>query len=143
MYRRILLAYNGSQHSEDALRQATEMAKQCDADLHLLAIAQSMPGSITLAEPYGYDFLSGNKSDLEVHLNQAFKNLQSEGLQCSATVREGNPAIEIAKCAEAIAADLIIVGHSDKGFIARWLEGSVGAELVRNLPCSLLIATKA
>jgi nucleotide-binding universal stress UspA family protein len=38
-------------------------------------------------------------------------------------------------------ADLVIVGHSDKGILARWFEGSVGAGLVRDLPCNLLIAS--
>jgi hypothetical protein len=36
-----------------------------------------------------------------------------------------------------------VLGHSEKGMIIHWFEGSVGTELLTNLPCSLLSATDA
>ena len=34
-----------------------------------------------------------------------------------------------------------VVGHTGKGVLARLFQGSVGAELLNNLQCSLLVAT--
>jgi nucleotide-binding universal stress UspA family protein len=39
------------------------------------------------------------------------------------------------------AADLAMLGHTEKGVIARWFQDSLGAQLLDHLPCSLLIVS--
>jgi nucleotide-binding universal stress UspA family protein len=41
---------------------------------------------------------------------------------------------------EEVGADLVVLGHTNKGLLARWLQGSIGARLLNQLPCSLLVA---
>ena len=67
--------------------------------------------------------------------------LDGQGLGVSTSIRFGSPGIEIAACAHEMKADLVVIGHTGKGVLARLFEGSVGAELLNNLPCSLLVAT--
>lgn len=52
----------------------------------------------------------------------------------------GDPAKEIATAAAEIGADLVVIGHHKQGLIARWWNGSVGANLLSQVSCSLLIA---
>jgi nucleotide-binding universal stress UspA family protein len=74
-------------------------------------------------------------------MQSAVQDLSRQGLKANTSIREGIPAKEIAACAAELGADLVVVGHSDKGVLARWLEGSVGAGLLRDLPGNLLVAT--
>jgi nucleotide-binding universal stress UspA family protein len=74
-------------------------------------------------------------------MQSAALELSRQGLKASTSIREGIPAREIAACAAELGADLVVVGHSDKGVLGRWLEGSVGAGLLKDLSCNLLVAT--
>lgn len=141
MYKKILLAYDGSACTQGALDQTATLASLCKAELHLIGITNVTAGSTAIAEPYAFDFLSKEKEHIEQALRSASDDLKRRGLNCRTILREGSPAPEIARYAQADGIDLVVIGHSDKGMLARWFEGSVGAQLVRELPCNLLIAS--
>ena len=42
MFKKILLAYDGSEHSAAALAKAVELAELCQAELHLLCIRKDL-----------------------------------------------------------------------------------------------------
>jgi len=141
MYQRILVAYDGSSFSDVALRQGSALARLCKAELCLVGIVATS-GYLALAEGTGgIDIWGMERKALEVALDSAARDLSGDGLNATTSIREGNPADEIAASAVEIKADLVVIGHSDKGVLARWFEGSVGAGMLRDLPCNLLIAT--
>lgn len=141
MYQKILVAYDGSSFSDVALRHGSGLARLCNAELHLVGIVATT-AYVGMAEGIaGIDIWGMEREGLEEALEGVSQDLSANGLKASTHVREGNPAYEIAACAAELKADLVVLGHSDKGLLARWFEGSVGAGLLRDLPCSLLIAT--
>ena len=73
-------------------------------------------------------------------MDNAAHELGGQDMNVVTGVRTGDPGIEIVAYANEIKADLALLSHTDKGILARLFEGSVGAELLRNLPCSMLIA---
>ena len=130
MYTRILVAYDGSSFSDVALRQGRDLAHLCKAELHLVGIVATT-AFVVSPEVYGaIDLWAMERHEVEQALEKAAVALSGEGLDASMHIREGNPAHEIASCSADVDADLVIVGHSDKGILARWFEGSVGAGLV-------------
>jgi nucleotide-binding universal stress UspA family protein len=140
MYQKILVAYDGSSFSDVALRQAAELARLCKAELHMLGIVVTT-GYMALAEgTAGIDIWGMERKQIEEALDAAARDLAGQGVNAVTSVREGDPASEIIAAAHAARADLVVLGHTDKGMFARWLEGSVGTGLLRDLPCSLLIA---
>ena len=142
MYRKILLAIDGSSDNAPVIRQASELAQLCGAELHLLGIVETA-GVIALLQvdaPYEYSRLG--REQIEASLSLAAGHLSAQGLNVKTQVREGEPAHEIAAHARHITADLVILGHTDQGALARWFLGSTGADLLRKLPCSLLVATE-
>lgn len=142
MYRKILLAYDGSTFSAAVLRQGAELASLCKAELHLLSIVVTT-GSMAIAEAIGpIDVWGLEQQDLQRGVEAAAKDLHSKGLTVTTSVRYGDPAVEIAACAHEVEADLVVLGHTSKGMLTRWFQGSVGAELLDHLPCSLLVATE-
>ena len=135
MYRKILLAYDGSSFSAQVLREGAELASLCNAELYVLSVAD-VSAAVTLAEAV----VELDLREAEQAMEQALRALRSTGLTVAGSVRFGNPAAEIAACAREIRADLVVVGHTGKGMLARWLQVSVGAMLRDHLACSLLVA---
>jgi nucleotide-binding universal stress UspA family protein len=140
MYQRILVAYEGAAFSGSALRQGADLARLCKAELHLLAVAAAS-GDWALALPDGPNDVWGiEEQNMRRSLDSAAKDLGKHGINVVTSIRLGDPGVEIITYAHEMKADLVVLGHSDKGLFARWLEGSVGARLFKTLPCSLLIA---
>lgn len=142
MFQKIVMAYSGGEEIKAALYRAADLARLYNAELNLIGIAESIPRT-ALAEPYPqYEFLATGRNSIEQALLIEAEELGNQGLKVTTEVLEGNPANEISAYAKRIGADLVVIGHTDKGLLARWFEGSTGAKLIRDLPCSLLIATE-
>jgi nucleotide-binding universal stress UspA family protein len=141
MHKKILLAYNGSAHSEAAMRQAADLARLANAELHILGIVVTT-GGLAMAQATGaIDVLDVERSRIQKAIEKAVRGLTEHNIKVHACIRQGDPANEIVAHARKIGADLVVLGHTDKGIITRWFQGSIGAKLLSNLPCSLLIAT--
>ena len=140
MYDRILVAYNASNNSTVALREAVSLARVNNAELNVLAIVPNA-GSFTTVELTGpMDVQGAVQSRVQEAVEAVSKELLEDGINVKTNIRQGDPADEIIATAYRMKADLVVVGHSTKGILARWLQGSVGAKLLSDLPCSLLIA---
>ncbi len=141
MYKKILVAYDGSSFSDAALHHGRDLARLCGAELHLVGIIATK-AYVVSPEVFGaVDLWSLERKVVEQALEKAAVALSGDGLEPRTHIREGNPVVEIANCSADLDVDLVIIGHSDKGLLARWFEGSLGAGLVRDLPCNLLIVT--
>jgi nucleotide-binding universal stress UspA family protein len=67
--------------------------------------------------------------------------LRERGFSAQGHLARGEPVEQICEHAKRLKADLIIVGHRrPKGWAERWWRGSIGATLMDNAPCSVLIA---
>ena len=140
-YRRILLAYNGTQEGKRALFEAADLAGFLNAETHLLAVA-SMPPSLFLTEGFvPEELLEEEKKRTQTVLDEGIRTLRERGFNANGHLAVGEPVEEICRLAKAIGADLVVLGHNQNtSFAARWWKGSVGASLLDYAPCSLLIA---
>lgn len=141
MYKTILLAYDGTTYSEHVLQRGAELARACQARLYLLSIVVTT-GNMAIAEAIGpSDVWSMEQSALEKTVDKAVQTLRQQGLEVSACVRSGEPYSEIIRYTGEIKADLLVLGHTSKGMLARWLQDSLCAKLLDHLPCNLLVVT--
>jgi nucleotide-binding universal stress UspA family protein len=125
-YRKILLAYNGSQEGKRALLECADLASFLQAETHLLAVA-SMPPSLFLTEGFvPEELLEEEKKRTQTVLDEGIRTLRDRGFNASGHLAVGEPVEEICRQAKTLA--------------ARWWKGSVGASLLDYSPCSLLIA---
>jgi nucleotide-binding universal stress UspA family protein len=141
MYRKILLAYDGSPDGREALAQAKSLASASGATVHVLAIIDPFENMVlvegTAVVPDNRGFV------MQSVLDAGVKRLRSVGCTATNDVRYGSPAEQIALAAREMNADLIVVGHRDQGTLARWLNGSVGESILHHPPCSVLVAVKS
>ena len=139
MFKKILMAYNGSRDGKEALVQCCEIASFTKAETHLLAVA-GMPSSMFLTEGFlPEELLEEEKKRAQAVLEEGVAQLKDQGYVVSGHLAVGEPVEEICRLASDIGADLIVVGHVRRG-MARWWHGSVGKMLLDHAPCSVFIA---
>ena len=138
MYKRILLAFDGSPEGHEALHQGVDMARLCGAQVCLMAVVDP---TVSTLPAQGMTFaIECQRRVIEAVLQAGLALLREQGLTARAQLRYGNPAEQIRLCAHEMASDLIVVGHRDQNAWARWWNGSVSSSVLDHAPCSLLVA---
>lgn len=141
MYKRILLAYDGSTPGQQALLDCHEIAQWSQSELTLIAV---MPLPLSSLGPEGgvyNDTLQQSETTrYQTILDAGVRRLTDGGLSASGEVVTGDAVQEIVRCAQRIESDLIVVGHKHlDGWAARWWRGSVSKTLIEHAPCSVLV----
>lgn len=140
IYTRILLAYDGTEHCRQALAQGACVAVQNQAEVHLLAVVQ-IPVAYGFVEAgYPEGFLNDEMARIDGVLEEGVALLKAKGLTVHGHRRSGEPVLEISRLARELDVDLVVVGHTPRGRLARWWHGSVGTTLLEELDCSILVA---
>jgi nucleotide-binding universal stress UspA family protein len=141
MFKKILLAYNGSHEGRSALLACAEIASFAKSETHLLAVA-GMPSSMFLTEGFlPEELLEEEKKRAQDILNEGIQQLKQKGFSVAGHLAVGEPVEEICRLAVELKCDLIVVGHRQKAsFASRWWRGSVGKSLLDHAPCSIFVA---
>lgn len=149
MFRRILVAVDGSHHSKEAVERAAEIAKGCQAEV--LGIVHVRPTAESWSLSHGYEvaaYLDLHQKVLE-GLEANARRLLSEASE-RARERVGDTRIElhdeqgsvVPRIVEVVRRegyDLLVVGSRGMGRAAGLLLGSVSQSLLGHLPCSILV----
>ena len=138
MYRKVLLAYDGSIEGRLALREGARVAQICGSEVVLLAVVDLTTG--LAMEAAAAPVLEIQRKEYEEILAEGARRLEALGFSPTTRFELGDPAQQISAVAREVGADLVVVGHRRQGALARWFFGSVGTHLVSHLHCSLLIA---
>jgi nucleotide-binding universal stress UspA family protein len=140
MYKRILLAYDGSDAGQKALLDCKELAQWSDAEVHLVAVMPSAMSFVGLeGGVYDVELEEREKKKYQSVLQDGLHRLSESGWQAQGEVVIGEAVDEITKFARKINADLIVVGHKHlESWAARWWRGSISGALIEHAPCSVL-----
>ena len=140
MYKRILLAYDGSEAGQKALLECRDLAQWSQSEVVLVAVMPSMMAFVGLeGGVYDIELEAREKKKFDAILADGLRSLEAAGFSARGEVVTGEPIEEITRYARKVGADLIVVGHKHVGnFAARWWRGSVSSALVEHAPCSVL-----
>ena len=141
MYKRILVAYDGSEAGQKALLDSRELAQWANSELYLVAV---MPPASALigGEGYVYDprIEEEERKEYENILQEGLRRLSESGRTAKGEVVVGDAVDEVSRYASKIGADLIVLGHKHlTSWTARWWRGSVSKALIEHAPCSVLV----
>lgn len=134
MYKRVLLAYDGSREGRQALREGGLLAKRAHAEVFVLAIVASTAS----VDPMGAPLPALDEH--EEILREGLARAAQFGVRARGEVVSGQPVDVIKRYAVSWKADLVVVGHRKRGMLERWWSGPSHAVLSDHLPCSLLIS---
>ena len=140
MYKKILLAYDGSDAGQKALLDCRDLAHWSQSDLHLIAVMPSAMSFVGLeGGVYDVELEEREKKKYLAVLEDGLKRLADAGWTAHGEVVTGEAIDEITKSAHKIGADLIVVGHKHlDSWAARWWRGSISGALIEHAPCSVL-----
>lgn len=141
MYKRILLAYDGSAPGQQALLDCHEIAQWSHSELMLIAVMPIPLASVgTEGVVYAETVQESEKNRYQAILDIGVGRLADAGLSVRGEVVIGDAVSEIVDCARRIEANLIVVGHQHlSGWAARWWRSSVSKALIEHAPCSVLV----
>lgn len=136
MFKKILVAYDGSEESHSAFLCGLDMAKKYAAELEVLSV-------VRLLEPPEEVETRDNLEKGREHYEKFFKGLRQEAKEChihlKTEVALGHSAEQIIRWAEKNHVNIIIMGQQTKNTFGRWLLGSTLDKVVHHAPCTVMI----
>lgn len=145
MYQTVLLAFDGSAEGRAALNQGVELARLCDARVHLLSVLRIAAGNEYGEGLFSLDDFEGDEvRHLRELVEEGLTLIRAEGVDSAkGHIAFGQPLELIPQLARLIQADLIVVGHRHRGRLARWWQSSVSRGLIDQVDCSVLVTQGA
>ena len=142
MYRKILVAYNGTPESRSALDELVRLAPDASVEVHLAGVVH-YPSAYLLAGEYVPEVaLADEREHMEADLKEAHTLVAGRGLKVVDHLVVGEPVDVLTKLVSELGIELLILGHPrSKSFAMRWWRGSVDAVLIERVRCSILVAS--
>ncbi len=164
LYKKILIATDGSEYVKKAVTHAIELAKLSDAELHAVYVMDIKASRGP--KPYPYTDISAGgmkrilrKEGLSTNLSTEGQKMilrregdvairciedlaKKEGLDVVKWIMQGHPAEQILKLAEEQSVDLIVMGTLGRSGIEKFLLGSVADKVIRNSRIPVLTVRK-
>src|SRR5512132_2839086 len=139
----IVVGTDGSDTAREAVRQATELARQLGDSLHLVSAYEPVPAGRLRDEhqqvPDDLQWMVNPREDVTSVLDEAAQQIEQTGVEVETHSREGDPADAILDVAEEKGCGLIVVGNKGMTGAKRFLLGSVPNKVSHHAPCSVMI----
>jgi nucleotide-binding universal stress UspA family protein len=143
LFKAMVVGTDGSETASEAVRQATELAQQIGAKVHLVSAYEPVSEGRLREErqqiPDDLQWMVNPREDVSQTLDGAAEGLRAAGVEVDTHAREGDPADAILDVAEEQEADLIVVGNKGMTGAKRFLLGSVPNKVSHHAPCSVMI----
>jgi nucleotide-binding universal stress UspA family protein len=140
MYKKILLAYDGSDAGQKALLDCQDLAQWSQSELCMIAVMPSAMSFVGLeGGVYDVELEERERAKYQSILQDGLRRLEQAGYAARGEVVTGEAVDEISKYARKTGTDLIVVGHKHlDSWAARWWRGSISGALIEQAPCSVL-----
>jgi len=137
MFRKILVANDGSEGAARALSAAVKLAKEQGADLHMISVEELPRFAASVDE------LIEEKSEAnhvyEALTRRAVAQAQAQGVNLTPHVAVGHPVTAISDCVASGGFDLLVVGFMGHSALYNRLIGSTTDRLVEHAPSAVLV----
>jgi len=139
MFKKILLAYDGSGGAKAALKVGIGLAKSLSAELQSISVEEELPH---------YAATMGEVQDAKERVDEYFRVLTKEardqaalaGVELQTAIRQGHEVEIIVNYAKEGGFDLLLAGYHGHSRIFERVMGSTAQSIIRLSPCSVLLA---
>ena len=151
MFKKILVAYDGSEQAKRAIDYAADMANTNGGVLVVLTVVPRVTIPVFPVEGYGTAPLTNAQDfgDYQEKIRAIYQMSQTEvmkdiaekfpKLKAEAILLEGRPSATIVEQAEKNGANLIVVGSRGIGGITGWILGSTSRRVVESCTKPVLV----
>jgi nucleotide-binding universal stress UspA family protein len=138
MFKKILVAFDGSKHARKAAAMARELANNMQADVWMLVAYDPLPSY--LGKPNMQAAIDSRLNQAEAQMNDAIQEIGKISGKLSREIMEGPASEAILKVAEARDIELIIMGTRGLGSLKGLLIGSTSQKVLSHANCPVLLA---
>ena len=131
MYKHILIASGGAEHSRRAEERAVELSLAADAKLSLITVLRDEAKTASVPE-------DSRIRIQESILDKAAERCKQHGITPETYMRRGNAGKRIIETAEELNCDLIVLGNRQLSLIGVMTEGSISDYVVRHASSDVL-----
>ena len=137
MFRKILVANDGSPGGQAALSGAIDLALQCGSELHMICIEEIPRFAATIDE------IEEEKEEASLRFAAVIEHAKElagrKGVSLEAHLLAGHPVPTIVEFLRGGTFDLLVVGFMGHSAISNRLIGSTTDRLVDHAPCAVLV----
>jgi len=139
MFRKILVGFDGSEGSWNALRAAFTLARgTAGAEIVAVSVEERLPRMPEVIDELAEE--KGRQNALfEALHQQAQEAARDAGVRLACTSVAGHAAQAITRLAKEGGFDLVAIGHSGHSGVWGMFLGSTADKVVRHAPCSVLV----
>ncbi len=124
--KRIVLATDGSRHSDMAAVVAGELAKKCALPISVVSVLRPQ-------------FDDRRRAEGRAAVERVKAALAAEGAAVEGAVLEGDPAAQISEFVQTRGADLVVLGSHGRTGLGRLLVGSVSERVIGQAACPVMV----
>jgi nucleotide-binding universal stress UspA family protein len=137
VFKKVLVANDGSDGGWQALSTAIDIAALSDAPIHMIAVEELSIAPVTIAD------VRREKMDADRALGPVIKQAKMRAHRAGATLHThvvvGDPVRTISAFVEEGGFDLLVIGFKHHSALFERLVGGTSERLVERAPCSVLI----
>lgn len=134
MYKKILVAIDGSKQSKKASMYGASLAEKCGAELTFLNVIQPLPLYLEMDQE---SILKKQKENANEVLEESIMDVEKFGIPVKADIIMGDPSEEITRKSSDYS--LIVMGSRGLSLAAGMLLGSVTSRVCRRAACPVLV----
>lgn len=144
MFKKMLVALDGSASAQSAFALALSLAKAESAKLVVCTVVDPMDvASENAPLPPTEAALARARALAERMLSEASEHAREASVDVETKVLSGEPAHEIDRYARSVSADAIVMGTHGRSGIKRLLMGSVAEAVLRSARCPVIVVHQA
>ncbi len=132
---KIMVCYDGSDRSRNALNKTLDLFKDQNPDMMILLVAEETLDASMENEEVFEEW----KKECHDLLNEVAKDVTQQGLEVDAILATGDPRTMIMEAIENKAPDLVVMAKRGKGSVKNALLGSVSTYVLRQAHCPVLV----
>jgi nucleotide-binding universal stress UspA family protein len=138
MFKKILVAYDGSKGAKAALKTAVDIANHYDAELHSISVEEKIPRyAATIGEVE--EFRREADRYFWAVTNDAKEMARQQGVNLHSHIRAGHEVETIVNFAKEGDFDLIVIGFQGHSEVFERMWGSTSRYITRLAPCTVVV----
>lgn len=138
LFHKILVGYDGSEGARRALRLATSLARDQQAELWAVAVEEELPRYAATIDEVEEDREAIDRYFQRL-FDEAVREAATQDVRLQTATKAGHGAQAIVAYAKDGNFDLLVIGHSGHSEIWGRFMGSTADKITRHAPCSVLV----
>ncbi len=137
-FKRILVVSRDTKYCKTAVHYGVSISSKFGTDLYVLHVIDDSIG----LESFQVGERQKDLLKIKEELTATIAAENDKGLKVKELMKEGDPATEILKVVSDEHIDLVIMLAHEEGHLEHFLFGRSNDEIIRNMPCSILMVKK-